>query len=116
MNTSETEDCNCRSGSSSPPDPLAPLSDYNPRSSGSSWGSEESLSYGSLPIRNMTSSLNTSASCISYETNWQHRYFRLQAEMARYQRQTHQIKDLLQEKVSTFDFQRTINIFLLILS
>lgn len=105
MNTSETEDCNCRSGSSSPPDPLAPLSDYNPRSSGSSWGSEESLSYGSLPIRNMTSSLNTSASCISYETNWQHRYFRLQAEMARYQRQTHQIKDLLQEKLTELELR-----------
>ena len=96
----EGEDFDCRSRSSSPADPLAPLSDYAAESSGSSWGSEDSLSYGSLPTQNVASPLSASASCINYEAGWQQRYIRLRDDMARYQRQTHQMRDLLQEKVS----------------
>lgn len=100
LDSPESENFNCHSRSSSPADPLAPLSDYAAESSGSSWGSEDSLSYGSLPIKNVSSPLSTSASCINYEAGWQQRYIRLRDEMVRYQRQTHQMKDLLREKVS----------------
>lgn len=101
LDSPQSEEFNCRSGSSSPADPLAPLSDYAGESSGaSSWSSEDSLSNGSLPILNVASSLSTSASCVNYETGWQRRYIHLRDEMIRYQRHTHQMKDMLQEKVS----------------
>lgn len=91
----DSDDFRCHSGGSSPPDPLAPLSDYAAESSCSSWGSDESLSCGSLQIH----SVNTP--CYNFsEINWQQRYAHLQAEMSRFRRQANRARNMLHEKVS----------------
>lgn len=106
----EGEDYHCRSNSSSPQDPLAPLSDYAPGSSCSSWGSEESFLCSSLPVHdNNLASLGLDPPCYNLpEINWQQRYIQLQAELFRFQRQTNHMKNMLNEKV----FNLIENIFL----
>lgn len=94
----DSDDYRCHSGGSSPPDPLARLSDYAAESSCSSWGSDESLSCTSLQIHNIPSP------CFNYpssEVNWQQRYAHLQAEMSRFRRQANRTREILREKVSS---------------
>lgn len=110
--------CQPRSGGSSPPDPLARLSDYAAESSCSSWSSsdDESLSYHAASLQLQPQPLPSSSPsppppppptnpgarfAYSQTNNWQQRYTHLQAEMSRYRRQANRTRDMLQQKVGT---------------
>ncbi|XP_065213244.1 uncharacterized protein CG43867 isoform X3 [Planococcus citri] len=101
------------SGGSSPPDPLARLSDYAQESSCSSWSSsDESLSYHAASLQLQPSpsppppSTGSSGGCFSYpETNWQQRYTHLQAEMSRYRRQANRTQNMLQQKLTELELR-----------